>query len=108
LFNFNIKFLFFFIFIFFISFTFSPSQESQKIFKAKYPIEPETIKAKLIGFGMQLLENIDPNSENYVTAGIVHTTQQKVGCLIRLEPNTQAQVSSFNYFYYYGSSQETR
>jgi len=41
---------------------------------------------------MQLLEGIDPNPENYVTAGILHTKQQQIGCLLRLEPNKQAGV----------------
>lgn len=75
-----------------ISLSFSPSQEAQKIFKARYGLDPEPIKAKLIGFGMQLLEGIDPNPENYVTAGIIHNTRQQVGVLCRLEPNKQAMV----------------
>ena len=70
----------------------NPVQESQEIFKAKHPINQEHIKAKLVGFGMQILDNIDPNPDNFVTAGIVHTTSQKVGCLTRLEPNNQAQM----------------
>lgn len=72
---------------------FSPTQESQKIFKSRYGLDPEPIKTKLIGFGMQLLEGIDPNPENYVTAGIIHSTRQQVGVLCRLEPNRQALVS---------------
>lgn len=48
---------------------------------------------KLMGFGMQLLEGIDPNPDNMVCAGIIHTQTQQVGCLMRLEPNRQAQVS---------------
>lgn len=50
--------------------------------------------AKLSGFGMQLLKGIDPNSENFVCAAILHTRTQQIGCLLRLEPNRQAQVSS--------------
>jgi AP-2 complex subunit alpha len=42
---------------------------------------------------MQFLEGIDPNPENYVTAGIVHNSRQQVGVLCRLEPNKQALVS---------------
>lgn len=58
---------------------------------------------KLLGFGMQLLEGIDPNPDNMVCAGIIHTQSQQVGCLMRLEPNRQAQVSvkivdMLNYF----------
>ena len=70
----------------------NPVQEAQEIFKAKHPINSEHIKAKLVGFGMQILDNIDPNPDNFVTAGIVHTSSQKVGCLTRLEPNNQAQM----------------
>jgi AP-2 complex subunit alpha len=53
-------------------------------------MDPEPIKTKLIGFGMQLIEGIDPNPDNYVCAGIIHTKQQQIGCLLRLEPNKQA------------------
>lgn len=67
-------------------------QESQNIFKAKHTINKEHIKAKLIGFGMQILEGIDPNPDNFVTAGIVHTTTQKIGCLTRLEPSNETQM----------------
>lgn len=56
-------------------------------------MDPEPIKTKLIGFGMQLIEGIDPNPDNYVCAGIIHTKQQQIGCLLRLEPNKQANVS---------------
>lgn len=58
---------------------------------------------KLLGFGMQLLDGIDPNPDNMVCAGIIHTQGQQVGCLLRLEPNRQAQVRSFFlYFFCYG------
>jgi hypothetical protein len=39
------------------------------------------------------LENVDPNPENYVCAGIVGTKVTQVGVLIRLEPNLSSQVS---------------
>lgn len=47
---------------------------------------------KLLGFGVQVLDGIDPNPDNIVCAGIVHTQGQQVGCLLRLEPNKVAQV----------------
>ena len=76
------------------------AQEAQKIFKATSPMENATIKAKLLGFGMQLLENIDPNPENYVCAAIIHTRTQQIGCLLRLEPNRQAEVrKAYSVFY---------
>lgn len=68
-----------------------PSQESQKIFKAETPMEnTEATKTKLIGYGFQLLEGIDPNPDNFVCAGIIHTRAVQIGVLLRLEPNKQA------------------
>jgi len=70
-----------------------PQQEAQKIFKAAFPMENTTAaKTKLIGYGFQLLEGIDPNPENYVCAGIIHTRGLQIGVLLRLEPNNQAQM----------------
>lgn len=68
-------------------------QRSQKIFKAQQPIDLTQVRTKLQGFGMQLLDGIDPNPDNFVCAGIVHMRAQQVGCLLRLEPNKQAQVT---------------
>lgn len=70
----------------------SPGQEEQKIFKARFPMENESIRSKLSGFGMQLLDGIDPNPENFVCAGIIHTRGMQIGSLLRLEPNRQAQM----------------
>ncbi|KAM8927963.1 AP-2 complex subunit alpha-1 isoform 2-T2 [Pelodytes ibericus] len=69
-----------------------PQQEAQNIFKANHPMDSEVTKAKLLGFGTGLLENVDPNPDNYVGAGIVQTKSVQVGCLLRLEPNIQAQM----------------
>lgn len=68
-------------------------QRSQKIFKATVPMDLTVTRTKMLGFGMQLLDNIDPNPDNFVCAGIIHMRNQQVGCLLRLEPNKQAQVS---------------
>lgn len=67
-------------------------QRSQKIFQAKQPMDLVAVRAKILGFGMQLLDGIDPNPDNFVCAGIIHMRSQQVGCLLRLEPNKQAQV----------------
>jgi hypothetical protein len=75
------------------AFHFRPGQEAQKIFKANQPMDGTQVKTKLIGFGFSLLEGIDPNPENYVCAGIIHTKSIQIGCLLRLEPNSSAQVS---------------
>ncbi|XP_062994542.1 AP-2 complex subunit alpha-1 isoform X3 [Elgaria multicarinata webbii] len=69
-----------------------PQQEAQKIFKANHPMDSEVTKAKLLGFGSALLEKVDPNPDNYVGAGIIQTKALQVGCLLRLEPNAQAQM----------------
>lgn len=69
-----------------------PSQECQKIFPAKAPMDPALVTQKLIGLGAKLLTDVDPNPDNYVCAGIIHTQTQQIGTLIRLEPNKQAKV----------------
>uniref|UniRef100_H0XFI2 AP-2 complex subunit alpha n=1 Tax=Otolemur garnettii TaxID=30611 RepID=H0XFI2_OTOGA len=69
-----------------------PQQEAQKIFKANHPMDAVLTKAKLLGFGSALLDNVDPNPENFVGAGIIQTKALQVGCLLRLEPNAQAQM----------------
>lgn len=67
-------------------------QKSQKIFRAGGPMDLTATRTKVLGFGMQLLDGIDPNPDNFVCAGIVHSRTQQIGCLLRLEPNKQAQV----------------
>ncbi|XP_041131800.1 AP-2 complex subunit alpha-2 isoform X4 [Polyodon spathula] len=69
-----------------------PQQEVQKIFKAKHPMDTEVTKAKIIGFGVALLDMVDPNPSNFTGAGVIHSKNIQVGCLLRLEPNTQAQM----------------
>lgn len=56
----------------------------------------QAARSKIIGFGMQLLDGIDPNPDNFVCAGIVHMRNQQVGCLLRLEPNRNAQVNHYS------------
>lgn len=68
----------------------APGQESQKIFKAKFPMDALAVRSKLACFGMQVLEGIDPNLSNYVCAGVIRARSQQMGCLLRLEPNAEA------------------
>ncbi|KAK7938447.1 hypothetical protein WMY93_001773 [Mugilogobius chulae] len=71
-----------------------PQQEAQKISKPTTAWTPRSSSQRYIaGFGSALLDNVDPNPENYVCAGVIQTKGQQVGCLLRLEPNAQAQVS---------------
>ena len=44
---------------------------------------------------MSLLQNVDPNPENFVCAGIVKARSVQIGTLLRLEPNRQAQVRKY-------------
>ncbi|XP_065070823.1 AP-2 complex subunit alpha-2-like [Rhopilema esculentum] len=67
-----------------------PEQEAQRIFNAAFPIDREATTTKLLGTGLSLLEGIDPNPDNFVLAGVIHTTSFQTGSLLRLEPNKQA------------------
>jgi AP-2 complex subunit alpha len=45
---------------------------------------------KLSNLGAHILQGVDPNPDNFVCAGIIHTQSAQIGTLIRLEPNKQA------------------
>nr|CAH7739355.1 unnamed protein product [Callosobruchus chinensis] len=53
-------------------------QRSQKIFKASSPMNLQVARTKIMGFGMQLLDGIDPNPDNFVCAGIIHMRSQQM------------------------------
>ena len=57
-------------------------------------MDTEQCKTKILGFGWSILEGVDPNNENFVCASILHSREAQVGCLMRLEPNMQAQVNT--------------
>ena len=40
-----------------------------------------------------MLSGVDPNADNFVSAGIVTTTAALIGCLARLEPNFESKAS---------------
>lgn len=44
---------------------------------------------------MSVLDAIDPNPDNFVSAGILNTKAALIGCLLRLEPNKDKKVPSF-------------
>lgn len=67
----------------------APAQETQNIFTAKYPIDIATVSEKLSGFGLSVLTGVDPNAENFVSAGVLNMRSVLIGCLLRLEPNKQ-------------------
>ena len=41
---------------------------------------------------MSVLTGVDPNADNFVSAGIVNTRSTLIGCLLRLEPNKETKV----------------
>ena len=45
-------------------------------------------------FGWGVLKGVDPNEKNVVGASVLHTSVGKLGCLLRLEPNWDTQVSA--------------
>lgn len=74
-----------------------PPREAQSVF----PIELDDAghinisknKKTVSGHRFAILEGIDPNPSNLVSAGVLHMSASgKVGCLLRLEPNREAKV----------------
>jgi hypothetical protein len=51
------------------------------------------VSLQLTGFGIAIQANVDPNPENFICAGIIKVKLAQIGCLLRLEPNRQAQVN---------------
>jgi len=56
-------------------------------------LDQERYRQVIGGHRLNLLEGVDPNPNNLVAAGILHTSVDgKVGCLLRFEPNRDAQL----------------
>lgn len=74
-----------------------PPRESQLIFPIALTeggsLDQERYRQVIGGHRLNLLEGVDPNPNNLVAAGILHTSVDgKVGCLLRFEPNKDAKV----------------
>ncbi|KAE9408073.1 Adaptor protein complex AP-2 alpha subunit [Gymnopus androsaceus JB14] len=72
-------------------------RESQSIFTITLNNAGQLDLAKyrqvVSGHKFNVLEGIDPNPNNLVAAGVLHTAVEgKVGCLLRLEPNPEAKL----------------
>lgn len=77
-----------------------PPRESQSIFQVALTeeggLDQERYHQVIGGHRLNLIEGIDPNPNNLVGAGILHTSVEgKVGCLLRFEPNQDAKVRQF-------------
>lgn len=75
-----------------------PPRESQSIFPIKLDEAGHVDLARqrqiVSGYALNVLDEVDPNPNNIVAAGILHMSEDgKVGCLMRLEPNREAKVS---------------
>nr|CAG8487868.1 11919_t:CDS:10 [Entrophospora candida] len=65
----------------------------QVVFKSNVPINCQKIRDLISGFRFGVLENIDPNPNNIVGASLLNTSKGGlIGCLLRLEPNLDAQM----------------
>lgn len=53
----------------------------------------EFVRRVVQGFRWGILDGLDPNGKNIVGATVLHTADGKFGCLLRLEPNYDTQVS---------------
>ena len=77
-----------------------PPRESQSVFPIVLTegggLDLEKYRQVIGGHRLNLLDGIDPNPNNLVGAGILHTSVDgKVGCLLRFEPNQDAKVRWF-------------
>lgn len=75
-----------------------PPREAQVIFPIKMTsaggVDVSRNKKVIKGLKFGILEGIDPNPNNIVGAGVLHTAVGKTGCLLRLEPNPEAKVGT--------------
>ncbi|KAJ3937820.1 MAG: adaptin N terminal region-domain-containing protein [Lentinula lateritia] len=72
-------------------------RESQSIFPVTLnsagQLDLSKFRQVVAGHKFNILDDIDPNPNNLVGAGVLHTSVEgKVGCLLRLEPNKEAKL----------------
>lgn len=77
-----------------------PPREAQSIFPVNLTsggeLDRERQQQVISGQKLSILAEVDPNPNNFVGAGVLHmSTDGKVGCLLRLEPNRDAKVRHF-------------
>ncbi|MBW0508004.1 hypothetical protein O181_047719 [Austropuccinia psidii MF-1] len=75
-----------------------PPRERQEIFKVKLEsnqmMSHQKMAQLLSGMKFDLLNQVDPNPNNLVGAGVLNmSVAGKVGCLLRLEPNESAKLA---------------
>jgi AP-2 complex subunit alpha len=73
-----------------------PPRESQRVFGLtnKNRVTNMNFTRHVVeGFKWGILDGVDPNQKNIVGATVLHTSNGKFGCLLRLEPNFETNVS---------------
>jgi AP-2 complex subunit alpha len=80
-----------------------PPRESQSIFPINLTADGQLDLARgrqiVSGHRFNVLDDIDPNPSNLVGAGILHMSSDgKVGCLLRVEPNKDAKVCGLPFY----------
>lgn len=81
-------------------------REAQRIFglvNKNRTMSMEFVRRVVQGFKWGILDGVDPNPKNLVGATVLHTTDGKFGCLLRLEPNMDTQVCDVSMICYVGA-----
>ncbi|KAK3679218.1 hypothetical protein LTR78_000779 [Recurvomyces mirabilis] len=63
-------------------------REAQRIFQG-HDVSYDHTRRVLEGLKWGVLDGVDPNPRNFVSATVLHTGAGKFGCLLRLEPNAE-------------------
>ncbi|KAH6917381.1 AP-2 complex subunit alpha [Coprinopsis sp. MPI-PUGE-AT-0042] len=74
-----------------------PPREAQSVFPINLDstgqLDIQKNRKVVSGHCLNVLDDIDPNTNNLVAGGVLHTSVDgKVGCLLRLEPNREAKL----------------
>ncbi|KAF1968816.1 Adaptor protein complex AP-2 alpha subunit [Bimuria novae-zelandiae CBS 107.79] len=70
-------------------------REAQRIFglvNKNRTMNMDFVRRVVQGFKWGILDGVDPNPKNLVGATVLHTSDGKFGCLLRLEPNMDTQM----------------
>jgi AP-2 complex subunit alpha len=70
----------------------APQLESQVVSDHASSEDTASARTKLTAFGLTILDGVDPNPSNFVTAALINTESGQIGCLARIEPSFAAKV----------------
>eukprot|EP00049_Salpingoeca_infusionum_P018290 m.356545 g.356545 ORF g.356545 m.356545 type:complete len:909 (-) comp17570_c0_seq1:280-3006(-) len=72
-----------------------PREVKQTIKATKTRVATDLLEQTMIKFGLPAMPGIDKKPQNVVSAAILHTSTAQIGCLLRAEPNPEAQMYRF-------------